>query len=317
MRSAICSFQRNRTERVLVRSRMMCIRLPLMLLLTAVSTQAQVLSDTATYRYGSDTDDQVLDLHVPPIEGFPTVLFVHGGSLVESGETRTSPAYRQVCEPFLRHGIGCATMDYRLAPTHQWPVMPQDVAAATEWLFTNLPGFGGRTDRIYLFGHSSGCQLVALVATDPRWLGAHGRRPEELAGVIPMGCTLNPYDTTGSGIAPERLAERFRGEPSEVEVYGTLQNRIEANPSRHVGAHVPAVLVVLAEAERFFPAVLEQGARFVRLLLELERPAELVVVPGRHMSSIGSIAAENDRTFAAIGAFIRTGDPTSGLDPPR
>lgn len=295
----------------------MGLRMLLLLLVAAVAAEAQVPPGGTTHRYATASDAQVLDVYVPSVEGFSTVLFVHGGSLVESGETRASLVYRDVCRPFVRHDIGCATMDYRLAPTHQWPAMPEDVAAATNWLFTHLPALGGRTDRIFLFGHSSGCHLVALAATDSRWLGAYGRGPGDLAGVIAMGCTLNPYDTTGTALPPDQLAQLFRRVPSEVEVWGTVQHRIEANPSRHVGVHVPAVLVILAEAERFFPAVLEQGARFVRLLLELERPAELVVVPGRHMTSIGSIATENDPTFAAIRAFIETGDPTAALHPAR
>lgn len=94
---------------------------------------------------------------------------------------------------------------------------------------------------------------------------------------------------------------------------GTVHHRVAANPSLHVGPHVPPVLVIMAEAERFFPAILEQGARFVRLLLEESRPAELVIVPGRHMTSIGSIASDADPTCAAIHAFIRRGDPSAAF----
>ena len=59
-----------------------------------------------------------------------TVLFIHGGSLFETGERRTAEAYRRVCDPIVGAGIACASMDYRLAPTFKWPAMPRDVASA-------------------------------------------------------------------------------------------------------------------------------------------------------------------------------------------
>jgi hypothetical protein len=52
------------------------------------------------------------------------------------------------------------------------------------------------------------------------------------------------------------------------------------------------------------PPVLEQGSRFVRLLLENEVPANLVVVPGKHMSSIAAVATAGDPALAAILKFI-------------
>jgi hypothetical protein len=70
------------------------------------------------------------------------------------------------------------------------------------------------------------------------------------------------------------------------------------------------MLVVLSRHERFMPPVLEQGARFVRRLHELGRSADLVIVPGKHMSSIENIGMPDDPTFAAIMAFIE--DPHAG-----
>jgi hypothetical protein len=52
------------------------------------------------------------------------------------------------------------------------------------------------------------------------------------------------------------------------------------------------------------PAVLEQGARFVRQLLEAGVAADLVIVPGRHMTSIAALPNPGNPTFAAIRRFI-------------
>jgi acetyl esterase/lipase len=81
-------------------------------------------------------------------------------------------------------------------------------------------------------------------------------------------------------------------------------DRLDSDPSRFIGPHMPPTLVVCAEAERFFPSILEQGAKFVRRLLEQKRPADLVIVPGRHMSSIQNIIEPGDPTFVAVKSFI-------------
>src|SRR5579863_5048075 len=105
--------------------------------------------------------DQVLDLSVPSTPAFPTVIFIHGGSLQQAGERRASPVYAKVCDPFVTAGIGCATIDYRLAPADKWPAMPNDAAAAVKWVKTNIARRGGDPGRVFVFGHSSGCLLAA------------------------------------------------------------------------------------------------------------------------------------------------------------
>lgn len=93
----------------------------------AQESPAESIRDHAYVSGG--TTDQRLDFYWPA-QARVTVLFIHGGSLVESGERRTSAPYRTVCAPLVAAGVGCATIDYRLAPTYKWPAMPRDVAAA-------------------------------------------------------------------------------------------------------------------------------------------------------------------------------------------
>ena len=247
--------------------------------------------------------DQRLDLHVPAAKGFPTVVFIHGGSLQESGERRTSPVYASVCDPFVAAGIGCATVDYRLAPTHTWPAMPDDVAAAVKWVKTNIAARGGDPSRLFLFGHSSGCHLAAILGANPKYLNRAGLAPADIAGIIAMGCVLAPTEDATTRLTMEQLRERWP-KSSEVRTFGTLDERLDSDPSRFIGPHMPPTIVVVADAERFFPSILEQGAKFVRRLLEMKRPADVIIVPGRHMTSIQQVTAAGDPTFAAIRKFI-------------
>ena len=250
------------------------------------------------------TPDQVLDFDAPAgAKGFSTLIFIHGGSLQESGERRAAPVYARVCEPFLAAAIACATIDYRLAPAHRWPAMPLDAAAAVKWVRARAAGLGGDPAKLFVFGHSSGCHLAAILGANPKYLSAVGLAPSDLAGVIAMGCVLAPLEQATTRFTVEELRERWP-KSGDVATFGTLDERLDSDPSRFIGPHMPPTLVVIAEAERFFPAILEQGAKFVRRVLEAQRPADVVIVPGRHMTSIGNIWQKDDPTFAAIRAFI-------------
>ena len=249
------------------------------------------------------TPDQTMDVHWSTSKA-PTVLFVHGGSLQQSGERRSSKMYRDVCTPFVGAGISCATMDYRLAPSNQWPAMPNDIAAAFSKLRSLVSARGGDPKNIFLFGHSSGCHLTAIVGTNPAYLETTGLSPSDIAGLIPMGCTLDRDDAAVRGFTADMIRRGFTSDPQEVATFGNAETYLSANPSGFVGEHVPPVLVVVAEEERFMPAILEQGARFVRRLLEIRRPADIVIVPGSHISSISNIGKPADPTFQAIRKFI-------------
>jgi acetyl esterase/lipase len=290
-------------------------RMPVLVALIAVlwavaASPQQVGSVVRDVKYVEDGGpEQMMDLFWAPGEPKAAVLFIHGGSLQEIGERRSSSVYRDVCQPFVRAGIACASMDYRLAPTNKWPAMPNDVASAISTWRRLISARGGDPGRLFLFGHSSGCQLAAVVATNPAYLRRVQSTPSDLAGVIAMGCTLDREDAALRRLTAEAIRKPFGGDAQETSTYGTPESWLAANPASYLGAHVPPFLVVVARRERFMPAILEQGSRVVRRLLEHGVPADVVIVPGGHMSSISDLAKSNDPTFNAIRSFIE--DPVA------
>ena len=115
----------------------------IMTLALAANQQAGVREEH-DIAYVAAAVDQKLDVYVPSgSRGFPVVIFIHGGSLQAAAERRTSPGYAQVCPRLAARGIGCVTIDYRLAPPDRWPAMPQDVAAAVKWVKQNIAARGG------------------------------------------------------------------------------------------------------------------------------------------------------------------------------
>ncbi len=250
--------------------------------------------------------EQHLDLYAPPgATHAPVVLFIHGGSLNEAGERRRSPMYAPVCPGMVARGMVCATTDYRLSPSFQWPAMPEDVAAAVRWLKDSVAAHGGDPNRIFLVGHSSGCFLAALIALDSIYLAQSGLKTGAVAGVVAMGCTLAPWDTTGRALSPTKLAQQFARDGTDRQVYGTLAWRLRANPSAWIGPTAPPFLVLVAESERFFPSILEEGAHFVCLMREHQRSADIRILPGRrHITTTTGFADTKDQVANLVADFI-------------
>ncbi len=251
--------------------------------------------------------DQHMDVYPPAgTVRAPVVLFIHGGSLDAAGERRNSAIYAPVCPGLAHRGILCVTMDYRLAPTYRWPAMPQDVAAAVRWLKDSIAARGGDPERMFLVGHSSGCHLAALVALDTSYLAEQGLHSGALAGVVAMGCTLAPWDAVGKAVTQTQLEQAFARDEQERRIYGSLAWRLRANPSLWVGSQAPPFLVLVAEAERYMPSILEEGARFVRLLRERERPADLRILSGRrHVTTTTGFADPADTVGNLVAQFVR------------
>jgi len=253
---------------------------------------------------------QQLDLYTAAVSGFPTILFVHGGSLT-SGDRKDEP-HAEMCRTFQALGVGCAVTNYRLAPNHKWPAQPNDVAAAFAWLKRNIAARGGNPDRLFLFGHSSGCLLVAIVATDGRYLESQGLTQHDVAGVVPMGCRLNdrvqvtdtePEAYESSWVPNDRVDDYMRSESAFV----SIEQRNDAVPAEHVTAAQPPMLVLIADAERFFPPVLRDAAEFVGRSLTAGADVDIAILPNRtHMTAIQRMVTAEDAAVVKVMEFVRS-----------
>ena len=110
--------------------------------------------------------------------------------------------------------------DYRKAPAHPFPAFMDDAATAAAWARAHAAEYGGDPARIHWMGHSAGAHMVALLATDPRYLARRKLRPRDFASVI-GSCS------TGSATAVD-------SRPREVT---TMRSRsIRTRPSSASGA---------------------------------------------------------------------------------
>jgi acetyl esterase len=104
--------------------------------------------------------------HASP--NLPVLLYFHGG-----GFTVGSPETHEALCKHLAHLAQCAvvSLDYRLAPEHQFPTAHEDCFDALQWLVTNAASLGLDATRIAIGGDSAGGTLTAATAIAARDAG--------------------------------------------------------------------------------------------------------------------------------------------------
>lgn len=174
--------------------------------------------------YGSHPR-QRLDVYrprtAPAPSGWPVVLFFYGGSW-QSGERAD---YRFVGEALAARGVLAVVADYRLYPEVRYPAFLQDGAAALAQVLARGRDWGGDPGRVFVMGHSAGGYIAAMLALDPRWLGAAARRPSELAGWIGLA---GPYDflpTDNPDVQPVFFHPHYPPEAQPIEFTRTRAPR--------------------------------------------------------------------------------------------
>jgi arylformamidase len=170
-----------------------------------------------------------LDVYPPPgpICGRPIVIWVHGGGWSTGDKANQLEAKI----PFF-NGLGAVlvSIDYRLSAADnsvRHPDHVEDVAAAFAWVREHAAELGGAPDRVALLGHSAGAHLVALVATNPRFLAAHGLTAGDVRCV---GSYDSEYTVSEIIARDERYEDVFTADPEAWT---------DASPSAQVRAGLP------------------------------------------------------------------------------
>lgn len=198
----------------------------------AARYEVETHSDIA-YCTGTDADPvrHKLDLYVPKgLKDYPVLVFVHGGTWRSGNKT----LYMPVGLTFAKCGIGTVVINYRLSPQVKHPAHIEDVAKAFAWTCENIGKYGGRTDRIFVSGHSAGAHLVSLLALDDTYLKAVGRSAADIHGVLAVSGVYS--------ILPKI--------PVFHAIFGQDETVCKnASPMTHVTGKHPPFLLVYAERE--------------------------------------------------------------------
>ncbi len=274
------------------------------------------------YFEGKDADEyrHRLDLYLPQgKKDFPVVVLVHGGAWM-MGDNRCCGLYSSVGEFLASRGIGAVLPNYRLSPAVKHPEHMKDLAKAFAWTKAHIAEHGGRTDNLFLAGHSAGGHMVALLATDEQYLQAEGLGSAAVRGVIALSGVYRipegnyQFNLFGSGKDGLRLGAvgPLRGDggagllpgtgiPMSVNAFGPVfgdnpKDRAAASPVSHARAGLPPFL--LFSAENDLPGVATMADEFKQALVQKGCACRLETIAARNHNSIMFRAIDTDDPVA-------------------
>ncbi|MDV6332901.1 alpha/beta hydrolase [Asticcacaulis sp. 201] len=123
-----------------------------------------------TLSYGPDAR-QVIDVYTPPnTHDAPVIVMVHGGAW-KVGDKANSGVVENKLKYWLPKGYVLVSVNYRMLPDLMAYEQAMDVAAALRYTQSHAGGWGARSDRLILMGHSAGAHIVALLSSNPALVG--------------------------------------------------------------------------------------------------------------------------------------------------
>lgn len=228
------------------------------------SGSSKIASDIA---YG-EGPRRKLDVYAPTggARGpLPVIVFIYGGSWANG----TREGYHFAARALAAAGFVTIVPDYRLVPEIHFPGFVEDCAAAVRWTRANAGRYGGDPGRIVLVGHSAGAYNAAMLALDPKWLGADRAAIRGFAGLA------GPYD-----FLP------LDG-PVPTATFGRWPRPEETQPIHYADASAPPVLLLHgAEDSTVWP---KNSINLDRKLRSAGVASELKLYPG--LGHVGIVAA--------------------------
>ncbi len=173
---------------------------------------------------------QAMDMYRPAqrsATALPVIVFLYGGSW-NSGDRQ---GYEFVGRALAAKGFLVAIPDYRLVPQVHYPAFLQDNAAAVRWIAQHAGDYGGQSGRVVLVGHSAGAYNAAMVAMDPRWLGADRALVRGFVGLA------GPYDF--APFVDKTVEETFAG----------VADQASTQPIAYAGAGSPPALLATGDRD--------------------------------------------------------------------
>jgi acetyl esterase/lipase len=179
-----------------------------------------------------------------------------------------------------------------LSPSVSHPTHVEDAAASFAWVKRHIAEYGGDPTQVFVAGHSAGAYLLALLATDQRYLGAHGLSPTDIRGLIPVSAF---FWVERAGVAPDR----------PKTVWGT-DERVwsDASPAHHLHAGLPPIQILYADGDE--PWRQQQNEEFAREVRKAgnARIGIVRIAERTHMSILGHLQDDEDPASNNIIAFV-------------
>ena len=226
-------------------------------------------------------DQCVLDAYLPPLNGFTTVVYFHGGGLVAGDKARNADV--DFASAFVDAGYAFISVNYRMYEPHgaKYPDFLEDVAEAVAFAKKNYAEKLGN-GKLLVSGQSAGAWLAAMLCLDKQWLEKVGLNPEEIDAWL--------FDS-GQMTSHFHLIEYETGENP------WLQRIDKYAPIYYIGPGVKTSPIFLSFYEKDMPCRVEQNQLFIKALQHFYPEADIqgVLLRGEHCH--GTVYRDEDGQF--------------------
>jgi acetyl esterase/lipase len=225
----------------------------------------------------------------------PVLVFIHGGGFSRGAKhTAGSPFYDNVGAWAARNGLVGITINYRLAPQHQWPAGIEDLATLVGWLKAHAAQYGGDPHRLFLWGHSAGAAHVADYIAHQVKSG----HDTALAGAI---LTSGFYDL-GNQVS---LWKDYYGEDvSKYKERSSLPGLLKTSTP---------LLVTCAELDP--DSFKEQTLELIQARSAQGKPVQTVTLSGHsHLSETYAVGTRDDSLSGPVLRFVRGDEPAKAQE---
>ena len=233
----------------------------------------------------------------PHENGGGVVAFTHGGGWMMGTLESYDSALRALAGAA---GAVVASIDYRMAPEHRFPVAVDDTLAGIRWLAAHAGEVGGDGSRLAVAGDSAGGNLAAVAAL-------------RLRGELPLRLQALIYPITDSGLDTPSYREFASGHGlSAASMRRFWDLYLDGADGRHpdvsplqapdLGGVAPAYVLTAEE-----DVLRDEGEAYAARLQETGVPTELVRWPGTIHGFFRwlAVAAAAREAIDAVGAALR------------
>lgn len=224
-----------------------------------------------------------LDAYLPQTDDFTTVVYFHGGGLVEGDKADQTNV--DFAKAFVEAGYGFISVNYRMY-THgaKYPAFLEDAAEAVAFVKKNYADKMGN-GKLLISGQSAGAWLASMLCVDKQWLAGVGIDAEKIDGWL---------------IDSAQMTSHFRLLEKEEKVNPWLQRIDKYAPVYYIGEGIKVSPMFITFYEKDMLCRVEQNQMFINALKFFNSEADVTgnLLPGGHCH--GTVHKDEDGQFAFV-----------------
>ena len=228
-----------------------------------------------------------LDMYLPSLRGFKTIVYFHGGGL-EAGD-KADKNYVEIAKRFAECGYGFVSVNYRMYPTAKFPEYLEDAAEAIAWVKTHIQEYDGNGE-LYVSGQSAGAWISLMLCLNKEYLNAVGISPMEIKGwIIDSAQTTSHFNV---------LKRETGSDPS-------LQRIDKYAPLYYVDKDTRLTKMLILFYEEDMPCRPEQNMLFIKALKNFNENTDIQYKQLLGGHCCGSTVKDDDGEYAFVKETLR------------